>query len=303
MQEVMEEEPSESRLTSYLPLLRILVVAVVAVILLFIVVHLSKHRMGNSSAPKEEAEVQTSLEEEASSLEETSLGEGALLEEADEDIAQVMEAYFNAFENRDVEAARSLLDVLTPSNEPAILDLSYDHFKVEKVYVQEGLKENARLVLVTYTYQCAGVDTPIPAYTCLYVTQDEQGDWKIMSEAASDEGVQAYMETLRDEPSIREVVAKVRAGYEKTLSEHPELVEKIGDSSFSAALVTAQVGERLRALTNVNVRATPDTHGEVVGALDEGAIITKEGREGEWIIIRFEGREAYVYGEFFEMMD
>ena len=236
-------------------------------------------------------------------IEDLSDSDGPALAQEDEDIARVMEAYYDAFDRKDVEAARALLDELPQADESAILDDSYENYRVKKICIRDGMSEDARLVLVTYTYQCAGIDTPIPAYSCLYVKQDGEGNWKVSSHAATDEGIRAYMNTLREDAEILAVIEQVRDEYEGTMKENPRLLELIGDTSFSPALVNAGEGEKLRARTNVNVRATADTMGEVLGALEEGEVITKEGREGDWIIIDYQGRPAYVFGEFFEIAD
>lgn len=222
---------------------------------------------------------------------------------ASEEVTQVITTYFTAMDASDVEGARSVMSTLGVGEENAILNTEYDHFSVEEVYSRQGITEDSMVVYVVYNYQYSGIDIPIPSSSYLYLTKDEDGNWKIDSQAASDPEVASFMQSMWGEADVAALVAEVRQKYEAAITEHPELLDILRDSTISTALVIAADGDRIRALDNVNIRQTPDAHGTLIGALEAGDIVVKEGRDGDWIIINYEGQTAYVYGEYFEAIE
>ena len=288
------------------------IIAFVAVIALVVLLRNLLDKKKEDPVPPVEAEVETG--ELTEGVEATGEEEGTpelvvptpsltTFMPASEEITQVITTYFTAMDASDVEGARSVMSTLGVGEESAILDTKYDHFSVEEVYSRQGMTEDSMVVYVVYNYQYSGIDIPIPSSSYLYLTKDGDGSWKIDSQAASDPEVASFMQSMWGDDDVTALVAEVRQKYEAAIKEHPELLDILRDSTISTALVVAADGDRIRALDNVNIRQTPDAHGTLIGALEAGDVVVKEGRDGDWIIITYEGQTAYVYGEYFEAIE
>ena len=231
------------------------------------------------------------------------------LTEAEESISTLIQSYYKALSDKDAEAVRAVVDELSPTDEPVIANSSVENYQVNQIYAKQGLTEDARFVFVTYTYQCAGISTPVPAASTFYVTKDTDGNWKIDTQAASEPEVSEFMSAQMSDAQVQSITAQVKSDYDAALASSPELasyLNGVGETVSTASSETASDsseddGPKVMATTVVNVRdMAGGDESEVIGELDEGEVVTKLGTEGEWTMISYNGQTAYVYTEYLQ---
>lgn len=79
---------------------------------------------------------------------------------------------------------------------------------------------------------------------------------------------------------------------ETATAAEPESTEAPTEDPFTA------VDDTVYALASLNVRATPGTDGEIIGSLKTGDAVRRIGIGDEWMRIDYNGRTAYVHGEY-----
>ncbi|MBQ1493044.1 MAG: SH3 domain-containing protein [Blautia sp.] len=220
------------------------------------------------------------------------------LEDATADIVQLIESYFKALNAKDLTAVKQVVQNLLPTDEPMITNPSYENYVLDKVYTMDGVDENSKVAVVTFTSQSIGNSTPIPQAHWMYLTKDEGGSWKIDGTSSENATVSSYIDSLRDNAEVKTVIDKVEKAYQDTLSAHPELAQEEDGASAKSNSDAAKDGEKLVTTTDVNVRASASSDSEKLGLLDEGTAFTGEGREGDWVKFTYEGQTAYVHGDY-----
>jgi len=221
---------------------------------------------------------------------------------ADEDVEKLIRAYYQAYTDRDVEAVRALVDDLSPTDEPLITNTNFENYKVQEVKTKNGLTEDSRVVYVTYTYQCAGISTPVPTASWLYVYRTEDADgksgWIIDSDAASDPDISDYMNSLKTDEDVVELTGNVRTAYEETLASNPDLAAYLNGLGQSVSSTSAsESGTIMVATEAVNIRSS-SSNGEIIGGLDEGDQISVIRIDGDWAQVNYNGQTAYVFAEY-----
>ena len=222
-----------------------------------------------------------------------------LLKDADSDIVDLISKYYQARNDKDVEAIRELVLDLAVSDEPLIKS-SPNIFKVQKVYTKKGMENDDLVVYVSATYRVPDYEVDIPAVSWLYVTKDEDGNWKIDSNASGNSSINSYLETLAKDADVIALTDQVKKAYDDTMAANPDLAASLGAAVSSDSGSSTEEGERMRATADVNVRASASSDGDLLGMVNEGETITKVGQEGAWIQITYKGQTAYVFGQYFE---
>ena len=227
---------------------------------------------------------------------------------ADADIVKLVTDYYTAWSNKDVRAVRALVDQLSPTEEPVIVNGVYGNYAVENVYMLNGLDENSKAVYAAYTYQRLDYDTPvtIPMLSTLYVTKDSEGQWKIVGDTSTPEITQLF-KSAESQADVASLKNSRESMFMDVMRANPDLAALMNVSidqgnSASGGSSSAEAGDLLRATADVNVRLSPSSDGELVGLLEEGTTVTKTGQEGEWIQISYDGETAYVFGQYLERL-
>ena len=131
------------------------------------------------------------------------------LTEADKDVDKVIRRYYEARSLKDVEGVRAVVDELDPTAETSISNDLFTNYQVADISTKHGLGESALVAVVTYTYDCTGIKTPVPAMDQLYLTQDTQGEWKIDGDASSDTQISSFMRAIASDADVAELIAQV----------------------------------------------------------------------------------------------
>lgn len=210
----------------------------------------------------------------------------------------LIQKYYDALGDRDVEAVQTVVDELDPTEESKITNAKYiEGYENLVVYTKEGVSDGEYVVYAQYDYVCTGIETRVPALSQLYVRTDSEGELRIFSKAEEDEEIQTYMDGLLEDDDVKELVEQVQSDYAKAQegdADLKEFLEGLGEEEQGVS------GNTLTAKENCNVRAEASSDSEVIGGVQGGEEVTQTGSEGDWIKIEYEGQTGYIYGELLE---
>lgn len=249
-------------------------------------------------------------------------------------IETLVNQYFTATVNDDVDALKSILNQVTEADEQEVLSISertesYENVKLR--LVKSGIESDSYVAFVSYEGKYVGVDTLAPGlisfYICtkpdgsLYIYNNLDDDTKlyVYTMREEDEEVSAlrkeienaYGQALNSDASLREFVeslqnesqtAQATSTPEPTPTPEPAATPTpeptqapSNDDTGSASVVAAK--------ENVNVRNNPSQTADTIGTLEKDQTATKLGTEGEWTKIKFKESEGYVKTEYLKAAD
>lgn len=224
---------------------------------------------------------------------------------ASKDIVTLIRNYYEAYSNKDIEKLRSLVDELSPTDEPQIVSSSFGNYVVGDIYTKNGLTDDSRVVFASYTYQVSGYDTIVPDASWLYVEKNSDGVWKVNGNAWEDSRINSYITKLSQDTDVVELLDQNRQAYNNALAGDAELsdyLNSLGQSVDSTAQTNENGTEAsgsniLTVTTESRVRSSPTSESDdnIIGGLSEGDTVRKTGESGEWVQIDYDGRTAYVH--------
>lgn len=262
----------------------------------------TKSKKADQEPQKTQEEIQvtpTPAEEQPTEEEETEQ-----LEQADANVKKLIEDYYRALGDKDIETLRTLVEDLSPSDESRIANASdyIESYHVNEVYVKEGLTEDAYVVYADYVYYCPDIEPAVPALSQFYVRVKADRSLVIDGAAEADSAIATYTETLQSSGVVKALSDRIKAENQRTLEENPDLqafLQGLGDEENGAT--KAEKGTMLVANDNCNVRDVPS--GDVIGGISEGETVEKLGEEDGWIQIEYEGQTAYIYGDLLDEIE
>ncbi|MBQ8305626.1 MAG: SH3 domain-containing protein [Blautia sp.] len=230
------------------------------------------------------------------------------LVEADADVKELIESYYKALGDKDIDALKEIEINLSAADEAKVTNAKdyIDRYEVENVYSKEGLEDTSYVVYACFNYICKGISTPVPALSQFYVVTDADGALKIDGGAAGNASISSYTENLKKDADVQALTTKVRNENEKAQETDPELAEflkNLGEEDTTATASASDTaekpaeeeGETLTVNTDANVRAAADGDSEIIGGYSEGTKVKKTGQEGQWVQIDYEGQTGYIY--------
>ena len=225
------------------------------------------------------------------------------MEKANEEITSLIKSYYTALGDKDITTLRTLVDNLAPADESKITNAKYiEGYEAGDIYTKKGLDDDSYVVYSCFYYICQGIDTKVPALAEFYVVKDTEGNWKIDGAAHNDsDEITKYEVSLRQDVDVKKLKSKVQKQYEdaqKSDSALAAFLEGLGDD-VAGATETAD-GTTLVVTEDCNVRSEANSDGDVIGGLAAGTEVIKEGEDGEWIQIDYEGTTAYVHSSLLE---
>ncbi|MCR5221430.1 MAG: SH3 domain-containing protein [Lachnospiraceae bacterium] len=241
----------------------------------------------------------------------------------------LLESYFNAIATGDADTVASLSNVLSDEERVRIQIQSkyFDNFSNYSVYTKVGPSPNSYLAMVTYDIKYAGVDTPTPAMSSVYVCTNETGALYInKSEPTEDE--KAYFRALSIQDDVEKLSDEVETKYNEALESDDALAalmptlksqinQEVKDSlaaqqQADAEAAAAAEAEALRAAEEanaktvrvtelVNIRASASTEAESLGKATAGMEFTRyEVMDNGWSRIDYNGADAYIKSDYLE---
>lgn len=284
----------------------------VLLILFFGIRFLSSRLQGQRSSNENQMEEQQDPEEEQDSVQEDDTQnieeeqqqdetetENPLVKSENTAVSELISRYYQALGDRDVDTLKTLVDKLEPTEESAIRNstLLAGYSDVE-TYTKNGPQEGSYVVLACFGHQYTGFDTVLPGVSYLYVETQDDGTLCIISEPTEEQEV--FINACLQEEDIQQLLAEKRAAYDDLLAQDTELDAYLTELGLqTSAAMDAEVGSKITAKSNCNVRAGASSDSEKLGELVAGQEVTKTGSEDDWIQIEFEGGTGYVRGDLF----
>lgn len=251
----------------------------------------------------------------------------ALKEDAYPEINELINTYFTALKNQDVETLSNIMETNGEIDEEKIRKEGeyIEDYRNIKCYTREGIVEGTYIVFPYYDIKFLNVDTLAPSMIWLYVCTNEDGSLYI-NKSTFDGEVAAYIDevcnseeakqlvesvessfaaAMEQDETLAQFVTKLREGADPTVPEEtePQTEETQPETEESQPEENGggdnqQSEETVYASQTVNVRKSPSTDGEQAGQLYAGESIQRIGTEGEWSKVLFEGEECYIKSEF-----
>ena len=134
----------------------------------------------------------------------------------------LLDNYYKAFSNRDVETLKELLDYLSPEDEKAILNSDYiESYSNVNVYTKPGVTKGSYVAFVCYGHKYKGYDTILPGASYLYVDTAEDGSLYIVS-SVTDEQMACIEKALNDEDT-QKLLKDTQKAYDEALESDAQL--------------------------------------------------------------------------------
>lgn len=300
-------------------------VIAVALILIIIIVFSGKKKDGGETTTGANTEVIGISEAKET---ESTENPNALKEDAYPEINQLINTYFTALRDQDVETLSNIMETNGEIDEEKIRKEGeyIEDYRNIKCYTREGIVEGTYIVFPYYDIKFLNVDTLAPSMIWLYVCTNEDGSLYInkstfdgevaayIDDVCNSDEAKALMEqvetsftaALQQDETLNQFVTKLREGADPTIPEETEpQTEETTQAETEAPQQDENTGgdsqqseETVYASQTVNVRKSPSTDGEQAGQLYAGESIQRIGTEGEWSKVLFEGEECYIKSEF-----
>lgn len=256
----------------------------------------------------EPAQEEKQTEQERNSSEDTGTEEveetdtNALEENAYPEVNTLIESFYDAWGQKNVDAMRELTDNFSSTDEAKVVNATYiESYDNIQVYTKKGLDDNSYVVFTSYELKFQGIDTPAPGLSELYVMKDESGNWLIHNNE-SDQEIQECIEKTRQEDDVQELISQIEESYNQTVESNEELksyLEQLGEATNTALM--ADDGDMLTAAEDCNVRADANTSSEILGRLQAGDQVKKLENAGDsWIKVEYNGQEAYIHSDLLQ---
>lgn len=212
----------------------------------------------------------------------------------------LIEKYYTALTNKDVQTLKGLVDELDPSDESAITNSQYiEGYSNLTVYTKKGLTDTSYVVFASYDHKYVGYDTLLPGISYLYVDTKEDGSLYIVADP--DDSQLACISEKIEESDVQELLNNTQAAYDEKLASDTALSSYLSELGVEgSAAMEAADGAQITVKSNCNIRKEPSQDAESIGKLVGGQTVTKTGQDGDWIKIEFEGQTGYVRGDMFQ---
>lgn len=286
-----------------------------AAILVFLVIRIFA---GGGNSGKTESGNQTNTES-GNQAGESDEGEtaNALEKGAVPEVTELVEAYYKALGDKDVDTLKKLVDHLDPAEESKIANTKYiEGYEDVEVYTKKGMEDGTYVVFASFAYKCADVDTPAPALSQLYVITDEDGDLWISADAVNDSEIQDYVSTIMGDADVIQLRNNVQTAYDQAQSNDPELKEfleslggadvgtpipqQVSDNSADGGTASSSGEGMMTALDDCNVRVAAQSGSQIINVVPAGEQVTRLGEENGWVQIEYGGIVGYVYQDLLQ---
>lgn len=298
-------------------------VAVILIAAIIIGVFAGKGARQASSDPAAETESRT----ETTEPEGTETAEVPLEEDAHPEINALMQEYYQAATDGDVEKIRALTDsvdeetLIYQEKRSAYIE-AYQNLKC---YTKAGPAEGSYVVYVYYEVKFKDMETLVPGVSPYLVYTRDDGSCYI-HEGEVDEAVNLYLEEISTQDDVVDLMNRVQVKFNETVVEDEELnnylaqmredlkvevgealaeakaAQSSGDGSGAEGTQAVNASE-VRAIDVVNVRASDSEQAEKLGKVQIGDVLPLlESRANGWTKVSYEGREAYIKSEFLEFV-
>lgn len=298
-------------------------VAVILMIAIIIGVFAGKGAQQTSTDPGQETESLT----ESTGAEGTETAEIPLEEDAYPQVNALMEEYYQAATDGDIEKIRTLVD---SADEETLIYQQKRSAYIEayqnlKCYTKNGPTDGSYVVYVYYEVKFKDMDTLVPGVSPYLVYTREDGSCYI-HEGEVDESVNLYLEDISTQDDVVDLMNRVQVQFNEAVvadealnnylaQMRDNLKVEVGEALAEAEAAAAEENEgqsgavmnttakEVRAIDVVNVRASDSEQAERIGKVQIGDVLPLiESKANGWTKVSYEGKEAYIKSEFLEFV-
>lgn len=265
-----------------------------------------------------------------------------LQENAYDDVNELMNSYFKALADGDMDTIVALSDynddttLITYEKRSEFID---EYLNVT-CYTKPGLEENSYFVYVSYDTKVTGIDTMAPGLNAFHVYTAEDGSLKI--DGDMEENVEAAFKLVTNQDDVVDLYNRIDVKYKEAvladealntfMEELPDKVKRsVGvalaqiegqndelatDEQNNEETQTVQtkpeteeqpqnqaVNQLVRATDTVNVRKSDSEEADRIGKVSPGTELTRiEERINGWSKVIYEGSEAYIKSDYLEVI-
>jgi len=215
------------------------------------------------------------------------------------EINTVIDKFYMAWGNKDVETMRSITDNFDAADEAKVLNSTYiESYSNINIYTKQGLTEGSYVVFVSYDLNYTDVSTPAPGLARVYIKTNEDGELFIYKEDEDSE-VTEYIGEILQHQDVQELITSVQAAYQEALESDEALralEEQLGSETTTSS--TTPEGALLTAINDCNIRAEATSDSEKIAQVPSGEQVTKlENAENGWIKVEYEDQTGYIRGD------
>ena len=254
-----------------------------------------------------------------------------LEENAVPELNALFEQYYEAMAEGDTETIDRISSGLTEEEKIRIRELAkyIEYYPSVDVYSKPGPEEGSYVSYVLTNLKFFDHDWIIPGLQTMYVCTADDGSLYINSRQVRQSSVADYISRVSYEDDVVDLSNETNAKYNQLVNSDSELASFLNELSSNIDLSVGQALEALqkeknaqaentpaasqdssgdgkkylRALDIVNIRKADSAESERLGQVSQGSVFELvEQLDNGWSRIRFNGTEAFVKSEFFEVI-
>ena len=314
----------------------LVIVVLAAVVLLGAGVFLGA-MIGRGNTADETASAETQTAEAESRTEENDVAYVPLEENAYPEINALIEQYYQAAAEGDIDTINSIKDYSEQTELLQIQEKSnyLEGYEDINCYTKPGPEENSYVVYASYYAKFKDIDRTVCGLNTFVVCQNSDGEYYI-HDCTNDEAMREYRINVTKQDDVVELFNRVQVEYNEAVTEDEELAAfltqlsedlkaSVGDAlaemetetqteaaeeqqteetvaeteSAEAETENAGEGSLVEAVDVVNIRSSDSETADVLGKAQIGDTFTLlESRENGWSRVEYDGGEAYIKSEY-----
>ena len=314
----------------------LVIVVLAAVVLLGAGVFLGA-MIGRGNTENETASAETQTAEAESRTEENEVAYVPLEENAYPEINALIEQYYQAAAEGDIDTINSIKDYSEQTELLQIQEKSnyLEGYEDINCYTKPGPEENSYVVYASYYAKFKDIDRTVCGLNTFVVCQNSDGEYYI-HDCTNDEAMREYRINVTKQDDVVELFNRVQVEYNEAVTEDEELAAfltqlsedlkaSVGDAlaemetetqteaaeeqqteetvaeteSTEAETENAGEGSLVEAVDVVNIRSSDSETADVLGKAQIGDTFTLlESRENGWSRVEYDGGEAYIKSEY-----
>lgn len=254
--------------------------------------------------PKSEAGQENVSDNTVSGADADSQGEDtdALQKNAFPEINDIVNTFYTAWGNKDIESMKSVTDNFDATDEAKVQNSTYiENYSNINVYTKKGLTENSYVVYVSYELKFQDIDTPAPGLTQLYVEKNEEGKFFIHT-GDDDPAITEHVNKVTQEADVQALITETQTQYQAAQESDEKLrqfEEELGKAENTAT--QAADGATLTAKQECNIREGASTDAKKIGEVPQGGQVKKLGNADDgWINVEYNGLSGYIRGDLLQ---
>lgn len=273
-----------------------------AVVLVAVIIICIVKAVGGSSGKPSTATTETAGKAEAQSETPAASASAALessdLVRNDPEILSLVQTYYTAVASEDTATLATIMNPWTEEIQSKVLaNTDIEAYNNISTYSKDGPEEQSYVVFAYYEGKLKNIATSAPSLAMLYVTTDDSGNLVVSDRNASQE-VADFISNVSKDADVQALIQDVNAQLASAAAQDADLkayldshssasAEKSTESDSASEVGTDSDSSTATTTAGVNIRATADSSGSILGVTYAGAEVTVIEKGDEWTHISF----------------